>query len=252
MSTVGDVHWIPRWDQLVSGVRIVTDDADERFFTSELTNLMGPTVLAFVNAHAMNKAVHQLEFFDALLGADFLLRDGVGLELLYRLVRRPRGLNMNGTDYIPKLLAACRGRRVALWGTQQPFLASAGAHAEVCCGVRVVSLESGFHTIDHYVNLLAEVSVDVVLLGMGMPKQEQVAQALKNASTRPVLIVCGGAVIDFMGGRVSRAPLWMRRSGLEWLYRLTQEPRRLLKRYLLGVPMFLWRLQMWARKRGIA
>jgi hypothetical protein len=250
MSTVADLHWILRWDQLVSATRIIADEAEERRFTSELTNPTGPTVLAFVNAHAMNKAVRQAEFFDALLGADFLLRDGAGLELLYRLIGRPRGLNMNGTDYIPKLLSACRGQRVALWGTQQPYLASAGEHAEACCGVRVVSLESGFHTIDHYVKLLAEVSADVVLLGMGMPKQEQVARALKNATTLPVLIVCGGAVIDFMGGRVSRAPLWMRRCGLEWLYRLTQEPRRLFKRYLLGIPVFLWRLQQWARKRG--
>jgi exopolysaccharide biosynthesis WecB/TagA/CpsF family protein len=57
----------------------------------------------------------------------------------------------------------------------------------------------------------------------------------------PCLIVCGGAIIDFLGGKIARAPVWMRRLGLEWVYRLVQEPGRLFRRYVLGNPLFLAR-----------
>jgi exopolysaccharide biosynthesis WecB/TagA/CpsF family protein len=76
---------------------------------------------------------------------------------------------------------------------------------------------------------------------MGMPRQEEMACVLRAALTHPCLIVCGGAIIDFLGGRAPRAPVWMRRFGLEWVYRLMQEPGRLFRRYVLGNPLFLLR-----------
>jgi len=57
----------------------------------------------------------------------------------------------------------------------------------------------------------------------------------------PCLIVCGGAIIDFLGGKMPRAPRWMRRAGLEWAFRLGLEPRRLFRRYVIGNPVFLAR-----------
>jgi hypothetical protein len=59
--------------------------------------------------------------------------------------------------------------------------------------------------------------------------------------------VCGGAIIDFMGGKTSRAPVWMRKTGLEWVYRLMIEPRRLFHRYVVGNPVFLARAISLAR-----
>ena len=64
---------------------------------------------------------------------------------------------------------------------------------------------------------------------------------LRDALDLPCLVICGGAIVDFLGGRVRRAPGWLRRLGLEWLWRLAQEPRRLFMRYVVGNPMFLWR-----------
>jgi exopolysaccharide biosynthesis WecB/TagA/CpsF family protein len=75
---------------------------------------------------------------------------------------------------------------------------------------------------------------------MGMPKQEAVAARLANSGV-PCLIVCGGAILDFLGGKVSRAPQWMRRLGCEWVFRLISEPKRLFTRYVVGNPMFLLR-----------
>ena len=73
-----------------------------------------------------------------------------------------------------------------------------------------------------------------------MPKQEVVATRLA-ASGVPCLIVCGGAILDFLGGKVDRAPKWGRRLGCEWVFRLIKEPKRLFSRYVVGNPMFLLR-----------
>jgi exopolysaccharide biosynthesis WecB/TagA/CpsF family protein len=84
---------------------------------------------------------------------------------------------------------------------------------------------------------------------MGMPKQEAVAARLA-ASGVPCLIVCGGAILDFLGGKVHRAPRWMRRLGCEWVFRLMSEPKRLFTRYVLGNPMFLLRTLIF-KERGL-
>ena len=99
----------------------------------------------------------------------------------------------------------------------------------------------GFLDTARYVQLAAAHRPAVIVLGMGMPRQEEVAAVLRAALGYPCLIICGGAIIDFLGGRMSRAPRWLRAAGLEWLYRLALEPRRLFRRYVLGNPLFLSR-----------
>ena len=83
----------------------------------------------------------------------------------------------------------------------------------------------------------------LIVLGMGMPKQERLALKIKDMlSDNDVLIVNGGAIIDRISGVVERAPSWMAENGLEWLYRLCKEPGRLFRRYVIGNPMFLLRV----------
>ena len=74
------------------------------------------------------------------------------------------------------------------------------------------------------------------------------ACTLRAAVGYPCLIVCGGAIIDFMGGKTSRAPTWIRSTGMEWAWRLAQEPKRLFERYIIGNPVFLARALSLARR----
>ena len=83
--------------------------------------------------------------------------------------------------------------------------------------------------------------VDAVDLHKADPL-DQVVQGLARGG--PCLIVCGGAILDFLGGKVSRAPLWLRRLGGEWIFRLMREPKRLFMRYVVGNPLFLLRALM--------
>jgi N-acetylglucosaminyldiphosphoundecaprenol N-acetyl-beta-D-mannosaminyltransferase len=86
---------------------------------------------------------------------------------------------------------------------------------------------------------------DLVFVGISTPKQEKWMSA--HSATLPRVVMFGvGAAFDFHAGRVSQAPAWMQRNGLEWFYRLLMEPRRLWRRYLLETPLFLplWFLQL--------
>jgi N-acetylglucosaminyldiphosphoundecaprenol N-acetyl-beta-D-mannosaminyltransferase len=250
------VHWQLRWQHLVRGLVRVQCARGEQQLLDSLARPTEPLVLAFVNAHAMNSAAVSGEFFNALMAADLVVRDGIGMAILLRLLNQPPGLNLNGTDLIPKVMARYAGRRIALFGTQDPYLTRAREVVEtrIAPASRCVAAH-GFLETPAYLELAAEHKPALIVLGMGMPRQEEVATALRAALGYPCLIVCGGAIIDFLGNKTSRAPGWMRRTGLEWAYRLALEPRRLFRRYVMGNPVFLARALRLAaqsrRQRGL-
>ena len=235
--------WQGRWRQLLQALRVVRHASDlEAELWEPLEQINRPTVMAFVNAHAMNSVVSHQRFGEALAGADLLLRDGAGMHLLLLMLGRHPGVNLNGTDLIPKLLERYEGRRVALYGTVEPYLSKAARYVQrdLAHGAQMFTCH-GFGTAADYVEQALRDRPDLIVLGMGMPKQESIAAELRRHLQHPCLIVCGGAIIDFMGDRFDRAPVWMRRCGLEWLFRLAREPKRLFRRYVIGNPAFLLR-----------
>ncbi|MFK0342517.1 WecB/TagA/CpsF family glycosyltransferase [Pseudomonas asiatica] len=244
-------EWQKRWNTLVGKLEVVVDTTAAQRLLDRLSAPEAATVLGFVNAHAMNLVVRDGACHQALSAADVLLRDGSGMAILYRRLGLEPGLNMNGTDFIPRLLAAYRGRRVAFWGTRQPYLDQAVQRSVAMFGVVPVSVHDGFASVDTYLQLAREQQPELIVLGMGMPRQEVVAARLA-ATGGPCLIVCGGAILDFLGGKVSRAPEWLRRMGGEWLYRLLREPKRLFMRYVVGNPLFLLRTLLYRRDGGAA
>ena len=244
--------WQRRWQRILGRLRRVQGSAEERALLADLATGWAagghPRVLAFVNAHALNLATRQGRFARHLARSDLLLRDGSGLALLLRWQGLEPGRNMNGTDFIPRLLRACDGQALAVLGTRSPFVerGAAAIARELMPHSRLLSAV-GYQSTAHYLALLRVFRPKVVLLAMGMPRQEEVAQALRAALGFPCLIVCGGAIVDFLAGRTPRAPAWLRRLGMEWLWRLAQEPRRLFGRYVIGNPLFLWRAARLAR-----
>jgi len=95
--------------------------------------------------------------------------------------------------------------------------------------------ESEEETIAHQIN---EARPDVLWVGIGVPKQEKWMARMRERLDVPVMCAVGAA-FDFHAGRISQAPNWMQERGLEWTYRIAQEPRRLLPRYLYYNPRFL-------------
>lgn len=95
---------------------------------------------------------------------------------------------------------------------------------------------------------VAEAAADIVWVGLGTPKQERWMSAHAGRLAAPVLIGVGAA-FDFHAGLKAQAPKWMQRGGLEWLFRLLSEPRRLWRRYLVNNPRFVWRIAL--QKAGV-
>jgi N-acetylglucosaminyldiphosphoundecaprenol N-acetyl-beta-D-mannosaminyltransferase len=223
--------------ELMDRIRVIGDEAAEQALLDELRQPTRPFILSFVNAHAVNLGWNQPGMLDGLLRSDMLLRDGIGVKLGMKAFSRPYGLNMNGTDFIPKIARAYAGKRVALFGTRSPWLDNARRTLEEW-GLTIVACHDGFDPPETYVRLATESRPDLILMAMGMPKQEAVSVQLREALGHPVLIVNGGAILDYIGGKVPRAPRVMRAVGMEWLFRLAVEPRRLFSRYVLGIPIY--------------
>lgn len=95
--------------------------------------------------------------------------------------------------------------------------------------------------MDEVVQLLNGSAAEIVWVGLSTPKQERWMSLLRNRLDAPVLLGVGAA-FDIHAGNLRQAPRWMQRSGLEWLFRLMMEPRRLWKRYLRANPAFLWQV----------
>ena len=224
---------------LFQKIRVVDNTAaqDKLLFQLKDESQLRPMRVGFVNAHAFNLACDNQDFYNDLMACDILLRDGAGMKILFTLMGHKPGLNMNGTDFIQRLLEFFGGGKIALYGTSEPFLTYAAEKIREK-NYTVTDIKDGFLADAEYSSQNSEASI--VILAMGMPKQERVARILSGNLNRG-LIICGGAILDFLGGKVSRAPAIYRKLGLEWIYRLAQEPRRLFKRYVIGNGVFLYR-----------
>lgn len=234
--------WPTRWQTLVRTTVRVQAPRGQAQLLEWLAHPDRPRVLAFINAHAMNAVAEDARFYEALMAADLVLRDGIGMSLLMSLLNQRPGLNLNGTDLIPRILCRYAGAPIALFGTREPWLANAAQTLvrDLGPGASCV-MADGFRATDEYLRLAQAHAPALIILGMGMPRQEIVALALRDALHRPCLIVCGGAILDFLGGRIPRAPKVLRSLGLEWAWRLAREPRRLFRRYVVGNPVFIVR-----------
>ena len=206
-----------------------------------------PAIVAFANAHTLNVVSDDESFRSLIQTVDLLLNDGVGLEIGARLQGERFPDNLNGTDLTPQVLASAarRGSKVFLLGGR-PGVAEEAARRLVTehDGLQIVGTHHGFvedGTSDDVVALVRSAETDVLLVGMGNPRQERWLAANIEA-TGARLGIGVGAFIDFSAGTVQRAPDVIRRMRLEWVYRLLLEPRRLVRRYLVGNPLFLARV----------
>ncbi len=200
----------------------------------------------FLNAHCHNVMTTDRAYAAAMLRADAILPDGLGVELAAKMAGRDLTANLNGTDFVPALLqvAAARGLSVYLFGAT-PGTADAAANTLIlrCPGLRIAGTRDGFAGAQDAEAVIADINqsgADIVLVALGVPAQELWLDThAHRLNARLSLGV--GALFDFLAGNVSRAPLWVRKSKMEWVWRLAMEPRRMAKRYLVGNVSFMAR-----------
>ena len=205
----------------------------------------GARMIHFVHPHALNLAVKDTALSAALRAADLVLPDGIGVRLAAALLGVSLTHNINGTDLLPLLC-----QRAIASGTPLALIGGAPGVALECAkrlkathpGLKFALISHGFLTAEESRRIAARLRSYpgvIALVGMGSPLQESWARRYLSELSGAVLTV--GGLFDFFSGRVPRAPMAWRELGLEWVYRLLQEPRRMARRYLLGNPLFLLR-----------
>jgi N-acetylglucosaminyldiphosphoundecaprenol N-acetyl-beta-D-mannosaminyltransferase len=198
------------------------------------------------NVHSVVTTTSDVEFKIAVNNADMATPDGAPVAWALRRLGHPGQERINGPDLMMKYLAEAErlGQSVFFYGStestlarlrvalngQFPALRIAGMHSPP---FRALSREEDEHIVD----MINDSGANVVFVGLGCPKQEK-WMADHRGRVRGVMVGVGAA-FDYHAGVVKRAPLWWQRNGLEWLYRLGCEPRRLFKRYMVTNTLFV-------------
>ncbi len=240
------------------GIRIVNTTMDEALeWIVGRAGASRPSTMAFVNPDCLNIAWRDPAYREVLLGAERVLPDGIGIHLACRMLGTPLMANVNGTDLFPRLCQriAGTGLSIYLFGARPGIAAAAGeAMQRLHPELKVAGARDGFFPLGETPRVIQEINASgasILLVAMGAPRQEQWL-ASHAAELKPPVRMGVGGLFDFYSGRIPRAPVWMREIGLEWVYRLLQEPGRMWRRYIIGNPLFLFRVWKESRKAGSA
>ena len=191
-------------------------------------------------------AEHDERFRTAYAAAALSLVDGTPVLWASRLLRTPLPAKISGSDLVMPLLrrAAERGYRVYFLGGAPGVADLAKSKLEAALpGIQIVGTDASRIDVqapsdaDEVTERIRRAQPDLVLVALGAPKQE-IWSYTRAERLKPAVLIGVGASLDFVAGIQKRAPSWMSKAGLEWLYRLAQEPRRLAARYLLRDPEF--------------
>jgi exopolysaccharide biosynthesis WecB/TagA/CpsF family protein len=240
----------------ILGVRFARLTLDEAIDLAEtLYERDEPAWIAVENAHALNLAFKDPSHRDVLNQADLVLNDGKGLLLAARILGGAFPEDLNGNVVNPRLLerASSRGWPVFFLGAAPGVAERAAARLTTeVPGLQVVGTHDGFfgpRDASRVIDSIKSAGARLLVVGMGMPMQEKWLHDHLE-STGVALGITAGAFFDFEVGEVKRAPTWMNKIGLEWLFRLMVEPRRLWRRYLIGNPLFVYRIiRQWLSRR---
>lgn len=195
------------------------------------------THVVFVNAAKVVRYHQDLDLRQAIDRADILLADGVPIVWASKLIGSPLPGRVNGTDLMDEMLRICsqRGYRVFLLGARLDVLRRTMREIlRLHPQLKIAGYQDGYFDRRDEAEIVRQINesqADILLLGMSTPQKELWGD--RNLPLLNVAVCQGvGGSFDVLAGVVRRAPSWMQRSGLEWLYRLLQEPRRLWRRYL--------------------
>jgi len=216
------------------------------WITNKQTNKDRTQIGFFINVHSINLSISDVNFFDQLSKADALFADGSGMRLAATKAGFLLKGNNNGTDMLPHLCKRCIKNNQSIYFLGAlPGVAQKAANALVkqFPGLEIAGTEHGYTESNHddkVITAINESGCDVLLVAMGSPIQEKwLLEHREQLKCKTALAV--GGLFDFYSGEISRSPMWLREIGMEWVWRLIQEPRNKFNRYVIGTPLFLYR-----------
>ena len=221
---------------------------------AELASLPeGKLLINTVNAHSYNTARKDSLFAEALMNGDVLIPDGVSIVKACKWIKaksQPKE-RIAGWDLFSFEMEKLekKGGTVMFMGSSQKVLdLIVKRAAEVYPHLKVVTYsppyKPEFSDEDNkaIIDAINAANPDLLWIGMTAPKQEKWTYSHWEELDIHCHVGTIGAVFDFFAGTVERAPMWWQRHGLEWLYRLMKEPKRMWRRYIIGNALFLWNM----------
>ena len=237
--------------------RTTHDSAVERVV--DLARRDSGAYVCFGTVHMIMESFDSHEFAGRVNAADMIVPDGMPTVWMQRLQKADKPERVRANDLMMLLMARAEKERlkVGFYGGKQEVIDAILERARR----EYPALEIAYAISPPFRPLTAEEDDEItakintsgaqmLFMGLGCPKQENWMAAHKDRLTCVMLGV--GASFDFYAGNVKESPAWLGRFGLEWLYRLTQEPKRLWRRYLILNPRFMWLAakQLILRKKG--
>lgn len=193
--------------------------------------------------HGISEAVQHKKVYAAHKNALYIVPDGMPLVWVGRLSGYTRTRRIYGPDFMRHVcaLAERKGYRIGLYGSEKKVihalvrnLLNTYPKLRIVAAISPTQQETGTRSVQEEINALQTSTPDIVFVGLGTPKQE-VWMDTHNKHVPGAVCIGVGAAFDFLSGNKHQAPVWMRSFGLEWVFRLMQEPGRLGRRYVLGV-----------------
>ena len=240
------------WEKLsLLGVKIDALALDQLF--SEIQSYVlhkHGAIISYVNVHAMNLAFSTPWFRTFLNQSDLTFCDGVGIKIAARLTRQHLRYRFTPPDFMDQICAnaANLSWKIFFLGAK-PGVARRAADilTHRFPGLQIQTHHGYFNKSAHswenqsVIEQINQFHPHILVVGFGMPIQER--WILENIRSLHVKVAfTAGALFDYLSGNLPRAPRWMTDYGFEWLVRLLIEPGRLGKRYVIGNPLFFWRL----------
>ena len=204
----------------------------------------------FANPDCLNKMITDQEYFRILKKGDYIFPDGIGLVIAGKMLQTPLKENINGTDMLPYIcrMAAAKGHSIFLLGGKPGIAEKAGNNISTTFGVTLAGTAHGYFNhrteSDTVIKAINNSGATILLAGFGAPLQEKWISRHRH-ELQPVVLMGVGGLFDFYSGTISRAPDWIREIGFEWAFRMLQEPGRMWRRYVVGNPLFLYRVMKW-------
>jgi N-acetylglucosaminyldiphosphoundecaprenol N-acetyl-beta-D-mannosaminyltransferase len=199
------------------------------------------------NVHMCMEAFDSSDFRAIVNGADLVVPDGKPLVWGLRYLGLKRASQVRGADLLLAICQEAESRRnpIGLYGGSkgslrdfQLFLTKTFPALEIACAISPPFRPLTEEEDGQYGREIISTGARIIFAGIGCPKQE--IWMAKHKDSFPCVMIGVGAVFDFFSGRKKEAPRWMQAVGLEWLFRLLSDPKRLWKRYAKHNPRFIW------------
>lgn len=198
-------------------------------------------IICTPNAEIMMKSYKDSELKGILNEADMVVADGAGVVLASKILGCPLKERIAGYDLVQKILQLTLDKkiRVYLLGGAPDIAKQAIEKNSSCRGIEFVGYHDGYfkkEQEDEIIKSINDANTDILLVGLGAPKQEKWISRNKDKLNVKVSIGVGGS-FDVMAGNVKRAPKFFQEHGLEWFYRLCKQPKRFIR--MLDLPKFV-------------